>query len=402
MPKYQYKAIDSTGKIIRGKVVSLSMADVEENLSRKGLTLIKSKPLKKGIRGKLQYAGKIKPRILIEFYHRLSQTLVMGLPILTALEENAKILPSKSFSMVITEVKVSIESGKTLYEAMSQYPKVFNKLDLAIIRLGEQSGVLPKAMKDLADFIEWKENIRSTIKKATIYPSFVIFVIIAVIGVWVGYVLPQMALLLAEMGVALPEVTKTILSVSLFFQENWIWIIGLLFAGLLFLYMVQKLKKGKILFHKLLLQVPIVGNVARNIALARLSQNFATMYQSGMIISSIFEILTDNIIGNRYLEERMARAFQEIQRGQPIASGFETAGGFPPLFLGAIKNGEMTGTIDESFKRLGDYYDGEVKRTVEVMVNALEPITIIFLGGVFALIILSIMLPLYDVIGQIQ
>ena len=402
MPKYQYKAIDSTGKIIRGKVVSLSMADVEENLSRKGLTLIKGKPLKKGIRGKLQYAGKIKPRILIEFYHRLSQTLVMGLPILTALEENAKILPSKSFGMVITEVKVSIESGKTLYEAMSQYPKVFNKLDLAIIRLGEQSGVLPKAMKDLADFLEWKENIRSTIKKATIYPSFVIFVIIAVIGVWVGYVLPQMAVLLAEMGVALPEVTKTILSVSLFFQENWIWIIGLIFAGLLFLYMVQKFKKGKILFHKLLLQVPIVGNVARNIALARLSQNFATMYQSGMIISSIFEILTDNIIGNRYLEERMARAFQEIQRGQPIASGFETAGGFPPLFLGAIRNGEMTGTIDESFKRLGDYYDGEVKRTVEVMVNALEPITIIFLGGVFALIILSIMLPLYDVIGQIQ
>ena len=402
MPKYQYKAIDSTGKIIRGKVVSLSMADVEENLSRKGLTLIKGKPLKKGIRGKLQYAGKIKPRILIEFYHRLSQTLVMGLPILTALEENAKILPSKSFGMVITEVKVSIESGKTLYEAMSQYPKVFNKLDLAIIRLGEQSGVLPKAMKDLADFLEWKENIRSTIKKATIYPSFVILVIIAVIGVWVGYVLPQMAVLLAEMGVALPEVTKTILSVSLFFQKNWIWIIGLVFAGLLFLYMVQKLKKGKILFHKLLLQVPIVGNVARNIALARLSQNFATMYQSGMIISSIFEILTDNIIGNRYLEERMARAFQEIQRGQPIASGFETAGGFPPLFLGAIRNGEMTGTIDESFKRLGDYYDGEVKRTVEVMVNALEPITIIFLGGVFALIILSIMLPLYDVIGQIQ
>lgn len=402
MPKYQYKAIDSAGKIIRGKVVSLSMADVEENLSRKGLTLIKGKPLKKGIRGKLQYAGKIKPRILIEFYHRLSQTLVMGLPILTALEENAKILPSKSFGMVITEVKVSIESGKTLYEAMSQYPKVFNKLDLAIIRLGEQSGVLPKAMKDLADFLEWKENIRSTIKKATIYPSFVILVIIAVIGVWVGYVLPQMAVLLAEMGVALPEVTKTILSVSLFFQKNWIWIIGLVFAGLLFLYMVQKLKKGKILFHKLLLQVPIVGNVAKNIALARLSQNFATMYQSGMIISSIFEILTDNIIGNRYLEERMARAFQEIQRGQPIASGFETAGGFPPLFLGAIRNGEMTGTIDESFKRLGDYYDGEVKRTVEVMVNALEPITIIFLGGVFALIILSIMLPLYDVIGQIQ
>ena len=205
MPKYQYKAIDSTGKVIRGAVVTLSAADVEENLSRQGLTLIKSKPLKEGIRGKLRYTGKIKPRILIEFYHRLSQTLDMGLSMLLALEENAKILPSKSFSMIITEVKVAIEGGRTLYEAMSRYPKVFNKLDLAIIRLGEQSGVLSKSMKDLADFLEWKEDIRSVIKRATIYPSFVICIIIAVIGVWVGYVLPQMAVLLTEMGVALPD-----------------------------------------------------------------------------------------------------------------------------------------------------------------------------------------------------
>jgi len=402
MPKYKYKAIDRTGKVIRGTVVSLSAADVEKNLAREGLTLIKSKPLSTGVRGKLQYTGKIKPRALIEFYHRLSQTLAMGLPILSALEENAKILPSKSFRMVITEIKVTIEGGKTLYEAMSQYPKVFKKLDLAIIRLGEQSGALPKAMKDLADFLEWKENIRSTIKRATIYPSFVICIIIAVIGVWVGYVLPQMAVLLTEMGVTLPAVTKTILSASLFFQENWMWIIGFAFAGLLLLYVLQKPPKGKIIFHKLLLHFPIIGNINRNIALARLSQNFATMYQSGILISNIFEILTDNIIGNRYLEERLVQAFQEIQRGQSIAGGFDTAGGFPPLLIGAIKNGEMTGTLVESFSRLGDYYDGEVKRSVQAMINALEPMTIIFLGGVFAIIVLSIMLPLYDVIGQIR
>ncbi|MBU0987869.1 MAG: type II secretion system F family protein [Proteobacteria bacterium] len=402
MPKFQYKAIDNTGKVIRGTLFTLSAADVEENLLQRGLTLIKSKPIKEGLRGKLAAAGKIKPRLLIEFYHRLSQTLEMGLPLLSALEENAKILPSKFFSKVIIEVKVAIEGGRSLHEAMGRYPKVFNKLDLAIIRLGEQSGVLPKSMKDLADFLEWKEDIRSTIKRATIYPSFIILVIIAVIGVWVGYVLPQMAILLKEMGVALPQVTRMVLNTSLFFQKNWLWILVVFLAVFASLFLAQKTKKGGILFHRFLLEVPIIGAIARNIALARLSHNFATMYQSGMTINNIFEILTDDVLGNRYLEARLKRAFQEIQRGQPIAGGFEAAGGFPPLLLGAIKNGEMTGTLDSSFNRLGDYYDGEVKRTVQAMVNALEPLTTIFLGGVFAIIVLSIMLPLYDVIGQFK
>ncbi len=402
MPKFKYKAIDSTGKVIRGTMITLNEADVENDLSQKGLTLIKSTPVKGGLGSKLAFAGKIKPRIIIEFYHRLSQTLEMGLPVISALEENAKILPSKSFSKIISEVKVAIEGGRSLFEAMSRYPKVFDKLDLAIIRLGEQSGVLPKSMKELADFLEWKEDLRSEIKRATIYPSFIILVIIGVIGVWVGYVLPQMAVLLKEMGVALPEITRMVLSISLFLQEFWVEVLGGIFVCITILFLFYKTKKGVFLFHKFLLKVPIIGSIAENIAIARLSHNFATMYQSGMNLNNIFEILSDNVLGNRYLEAMLKRAFQEIQRGQPIADGFETAGGFPPLLVGAVKNGELTGMLDDAFNRLGDYYDGEVKRSVQAMVNAIEPATTIFLGAVFAMIVLSIMLPLYDVIGKIK
>jgi type II secretory pathway component PulF len=402
MPKYQYKAIDTAGKVVRGTVVTLSAEDVEEHLARKGFTLIQNKPVTEGIRGRLESTGRIKPRIQIEFYHRLAQTLEMGLPILSALEENARILPSKFFSRIITEVKIAIEGGRTLYEAMSRYPRVFDKLDLAVIRLGEQSGVLPKTMKDLADFLEWKEDIRSTIKRATIYPSILMLVILSVIGVWVGYVLPQMAVLLNEMGVALPPITRAVLAISHFLQTNWFWLLLVLFVGLTLLYGFQKTKRGSILFHRLLLQVPIVGVIARNIAIARLSHNFATMHASGMTIGSIFEILAGNVLGNRYLEKKLGQAYAEIQRGRSISAGFEAAGAFPPLLLGAIKNGETTGTLDSSFHRLGDYYDGEVKRTVQVLVNALEPLTIIMLGAVFAIIVLSIMLPLYDVIGQFK
>jgi type II secretory pathway component PulF len=401
MPNYNYKAIDDKGRLFKGTFVAFSDDDVEQRLKQNGLTLIKSKRVSQGIGAKLLTGGRIKPRVLIELYHRLAQTLELGLSLVSALDENAQLLPSKPLKKVLEETRAGLERGNTLYESMSRFPKVFQKLDLAIIRMGEQSGVLPKCMKDLADFLEWKEDIRSVIKKASIYPSFVVIVLAAVIGVWVGYVLPQMATILKEMDIPLPGVTKAVFSTSLFLQSYWLWIIGSIFSFGIFFYLFQKTKKGGILFHKYLLKVPILGNIATNIAVARLSHNFATMFRAGMTISVIFEILTDNVLGNRYLEGRLTLAFQGVQRGQSIASAFENAGGFPPLLLGGIRNGEITGTLDDSFSRLADYYDGEVKRTVQAMLNAIEPITIIILGGVFGLIVLSIMLPLYDVIGSL-
>jgi type IV pilus assembly protein PilC len=153
--------------------------------------------------------------------------------------------------------------------------------------------------------------------------------------------------------------------------------------------------------HRRLLSLPVLGGIARNMALTRLCHNFATMIASGMTIKSIFQTLSQGAIGNRYLEDRLAAAHQEIERGESIAGGFEKAGGFPSLLLGAIRNGESTGTIDESFKRMGEHYDREVKRNTQVLVNAIEPIAIFSLGGVFGIIVLSILLPLYDVIGDL-
>jgi type IV pilus assembly protein PilC len=134
--------------------------------------------------------------------------------------------------------------------------------------------------------------------------------------------------------------------------------------------------------------------------MARLSHYFATMYQAGMSINNIFEILSENVLGNRYLEKLLATAFRAIQRGEAISDGFEKAGGFPPLMLGAVRNGETTGTLDVCFQRLGNYYDRESKRTVQTLIASIEPLSIIMLGGVFGMIVLSILLPLYDVIGN--
>jgi type IV pilus assembly protein PilC len=402
MPKFKYRAVDGSGRLLKGTSLAANASEMEKKLREAGLTLIDSRKVIEGIAFDKWFPGKIKPRIIIEFYYRLSQTLELGLPILSALEENERIIPSKPMKRIVGDVKISVEAGNMMYEAMSRFPRVFQKLDMGIIRMGEQSGTLPKSLKSLAEFMEWREDIRSTIKRATIYPSFIILSIAAVIGMWVGYVLPRMAGLLKEMGVELPALTRTVLSVSLFFQEYWLYILTGIGLAVIFFLMLRKTKSGIIFLQQYMLKIPIVGHVATNIAMARLSQNFATMYAAGVTLHNIFEILADNVLGNRYLEGRLEAAYVEIQRGRSIASGFEAAGGFPPLLLGAVRNGETTGTLDVSFARLGNYYNNEVKRSVQTMVNMIEPLSILFLGGVFGLIALSILLPLYDVMSQFK
>ncbi len=401
MARLSYQAIDQGGKVRRGTAVAFHEGDLEGRLRERGLTLIKSKTVKEeGQISKLS-GGKIKPRMLVEFYRRFAQTIEMGLPILTGLEENAKVIPSKPLKRVIEDIKGALEDGSTLFDAMGQFPHVFERLDLGIIRMGEQSGMLPQCLNDLADFLEWKEDLRGTIKRATIYPCFVLLAITGVIGVWVGYVLPQVGTLLVEMGVEIPKITQVIMASSVFLQANWK---SMIFGSIGFvaaLYLLQKTKQGKLIFHKYLLKVPVIGELAANIAFARLSRNFATMHRAGMTIPKIFKVLSDSVLGNRHLERQVAETYRELEMGQSLAESFENAGGFPPLLVGGIRHGEVTGSLEESFNRMGAYYDGEVKRSVEALINAFEPAIMLLLGGVFGVIILSIMLPLYDVLGTL-
>lgn len=401
MARLRYHAIDGGGKVRRGTAVAFHEKDLEDRLRDRGLTLISSKTVKDDGRiGKLS-GGKIKPRMLVEFYRRFAQTVEMGLPILTGLEENAKVIPSKPLKRVIEDIKGALEDGSSLFDAMGQFPRVFEKLDLGIIRMGEQSGMLPQCLNDLADFLEWKEDLRGTIKRATIYPCFVLVAITGVIGVWVGYVLPQVGSMLLDMGVEIPTITKVIMATSVFLQANWKSMLFGFLGVIGAVYLLQKTKRGKLIFHKYLLRVPVIGDLAANISFARLSRNFATMHRAGMTIPKIFQVLSDNVLGNRHLERQVAATYHELEMGQSLAESFESAGGFPPLLVGGIRHGEVTGALEESFNRMGTYYDGEVKRSVEVLINAFEPAIMLLLGGVFGVIILSIMLPLYDVLGNL-
>ncbi len=402
MADFRYRAIDSAGKVRKGTLFAFDEADVERRLAGQGQTLVDAR--RKRGRGWLRASptsGTVPRRMLIELYHRLAQTLDLGLPMLEALDENARVLPSKPLRAILSEMRVAIEGGNNLHSAMERFPAVFTRFDLSIIKLGERSGELPKSLEDLARFLEWKEEISGLIRRASIYPAFIFVAITAVIGVWIGYVLPQMATVLEEMGIVLPDMTRYVLAISRFVTAHWLGMIGglaMVGGGIM---AALKTSRGRVVVHRVLLRVPIVGSIAAKIAFTRLSRNFATMYESGMLLADIFELLCNDVLGNSYLEDRLDVAFQEIQHGRSLADGMEAAGGFPTLLVGAVRNGESTGTLGRAFRRLSDYYDAEVKKTVAALLSAVEPITITLLGGVFGIIILSILLPLYDVISEI-
>lgn len=398
MPEFTFDAMDAAGILSRGRLIAVDEADVERRLARRSLTLVRARAQRSlfGARG----GGKVQPRMRIELFHRLGQSLGMGIPIVTAVTELGEMLPSPALKAILDELRVSIEGGQGLSEAMETFPEVFDKLALGLVRMGEETGELPAALASLAAFAEWKEDIRSTIRRAIIYPSFIAASMSATVGVWVGYVLPQMAGLLSEMAVELPAVTRVLLDVSLFAQAQWAPMLGGALLVVVVVILAARAPASRAWMDRQMLRIPIVGELALGLAVARLSHNFATAYGAGMTVTAILGLLGDEALGNLYLEGRVRSTRSAVEQGATLSQALEKVGGFPPMMVGAVRSGESVGAIDGAFKRLGDYYDGEVRRGVATLIGALEPLTLFVLGGLFGLIILSIMLPLYDVIGQ--
>ena len=402
MESFRYLAIDERGEVVRGMIVSHNEKVLDDYLRRIGLTLIRATPVQDSIFTRLFSRGGIKPRILGLFYSRLSQALEVDLPIISILEENAMALASPGLRRVILEVKLMMEEGHSLAKSMEHFPHIFSDLEVSLVAMGEETGTLPQTLKELAEFIEWREDLKSTIKTASIYPAFVLVALGAVVAVWIGYIMPQMANLLVEMGVTLPLMTRIVLFTSKMVQSYWLPTLAVMIGAGAAFYTFLQSPKGRLKFDEWLLQVPLIGKVAENIALTRLTKNFAVMMKGGLPVNKIFAIIARGVLGNRYLEARLLRVQEHLQRGLRMSECFDRAGGFPLLLIGEVRNGESTGTLDQSFERVTSFFDQEAKRSVQGMIAAFGPLIVVILGGIFGIVILSVLMPLYDVIGGVK
>ncbi len=401
MPGYRYLALDADGKKHRGAVTAPDENRAELYLGRSGLTVVRLRE-ETTRRFALKISRKVSLTDLAGLYDRLSDTLQVGLPLIASLSENAKLVKNTVLSRTIEHVRTLIEEGKLFSEAMGQHPRVFDRFQVAVIHMGEISGTLPGALRQLSDLLTWRVEQRSQLKRGLIYPIFIMGALTVVTAVWVGYVLPKVASFLKSMDITLPAITRIVIRISTIFAAYWPLFAAFPVVSILLIAAWSKTARGRFALDRFLLRLPYIGKILRNAVVSRLSLNFSMMFEAGITIGSIFEILSGGALGNRFIEQDLRLVHQRVLSGQSLYESFSSSREYPDLFLGGIRSGEMAGKLGETFRKTGVYYDKEVNRSIKAFAATLEPAAIVIMGGVFGIIILAILLPIYDIISKIK
>lgn len=401
MPKYSYTARDKKGEIHKGVMLASSEHDLALILKNQGLLLTSATIEKEGKVSTETLArifGRISLREKVLFSRHIYVMIKSGLSLSKALGILAQQTSNKKFKKIIQNIKTDIEKGQSFATALAKHPKVFSPFYINMVRAGETSGKLEETMNHLADQLKKDYNLISKVRSATIYPITVLTTMLIVGTLMIVYVLPQLAEIFKEIKVELPLSTRIIIAISDIITNFGVFILlGIL--GLIVLFFVAiKSKTGKQFFHKLLLKLPLISPIVKKINLARFARTLSTLLISGVSIIKSFEIVSD-ILGNVYYKKFTHQATVGIKKGVKIVDVLEKDERlFPKLVTQMVAVGEETGTLDKILKDLADFYEADVTRTMDDLSSIIEPILLIILGIIVAIVAISVISPIYSLV----
>lgn len=399
MEFYQYKAIDDSGRIQSGQADAINIADLEMRLRKMGLDLINYKEVKSG--SKVSGRGVMR-RDLILFCFHLEQTSKAGVPILESLEDLRDSTDNPRLREVISAMSESIEGGKTLYQAMQDFPGVFSKVFCNLVRAGEQSGEITEVFRRLGESLKWQDELASQTKKLITYPAFVALIVTFVVFFLMMYLVPQLLSFIKNMGQEIPVHTKALIFISGIFVKYWYLIISVPIAAAVFIIVGIKVDPDfRLQIDRLTLNIPLIGPILKKLILARLAGFFAMMYASGITIIDCIRTAED-ISGNKAIEAAMRNVGQQIADGKSLSDSFEATALFPPLVLRMIKVGETTGALQESLENVSYFYTRDVRESIERLQTMIEPTMTVILGLIVGWVMFSVLGPIYDLITKIK
>lgn len=400
MDLYQYKAIDSIGRVQIGRADAANTSDLEMRLKKMGLDLINCKEVKSKTQS--GSARGVKRRDLILFCFHMEQTTRAGVPMLESLEDLRDSTNNPGMKEVISAMSESIGGGKTLSEAMKDYPGVFSSVFASLVRAGEQSGEINEVFKRLGESLKWEDELASQTKKLIMYPAFVGSVVILVLFFLMTYLVPELLSFIRTMGQEIPFHTRLLIATSNFFVNYWYIVI---LGPILFFTAVgvgTRINDDfKLKVDTLKLKIPLIGPILEKLILARLAGFFGMMYSSGITIIECIRTGED-ISGNRAVEVAMRQVGQQIADGHNLSDSFQSTGLFPPLVLRMIRVGENTGALEESLQNVGYFYTRDVRESIERLQSMIEPAMTVILGIIVGWVMFSILGPIYDLITQIE
>jgi len=400
MPTFRYKAVDQTGKPAQGRMEAVNDVDLELRLQRMGLDLVAFDIVNQ--RHSVFSGHSVSMQDLVMFCFQMEQLTRAGVPLLEGLVDLRDSTVNPHLREVIGAIVSEVEGGKQFSEALASHPKVFSHVFVSLVHAGEQTGKMPEVFENLASTLKWQDELISQTKRLLAYPLFVMAVVLSAITFLMIYLVPQMVSFLRNMGQELPLETRILIAVSDIFVHYW-WLI-LSTPFILVLAVSIAIKRSPLALYRfdyVKLHLPVTGLILQKIIMARFARYFALMYQTGVPILDAIKTCQD-IAGNRVVADALERAWQQINAGDNMSESFHNAGLFPPLVVRMIRVGESTGALDKSLLNISYFYDRDVKESVEKMLKMLEPALTVILGMLLAMIMFSVLGPVYDTLGKLK
>ena len=398
MPTFTYTARNSTGDLKTATIDAPTRDEAVSQLRRQRLTIIKVDESKATPK---KSVGSIKMRDIVIFTRQFSTMINAGLPLVQALDILAKQSENKALQSVVREVVFDVESGNTVADAMRKHPKAFTDLYTNMVAAGEAGGILDTILNRLAVFMEKNDALVRKVKGAMIYPTVIMCVAGLCVVILLWKVIPVFASRFGSVCMTLPLPTRIVIGASGFLNAYWWALIAGAVGGGYALKTYYATSGGQLVIDRLMLHVPVLGDVLRKSAVSRFTRTLGTLISSGVSILDGLEI-TARTSGNRVVQDAIMGSRASIAGGETIAGPLQKSNVFPPMVISMIAVGEQTGGLDEMLTKIADFYDDEVDAAVGALLSLLEPIMIVFLGVVVGGMIVAMYLPIFDMVNAVK
>lgn len=401
MPVYEYRALNTSGRAVKGIVDADSSRAARLKLRRNGIfpTELHEEAEAQGDKREfdvLRFLRRVKLQEVAITVRQLSTLLSAGLPLVESLTAIIEQVPNPALKKIVTQVRERVNEGSSLADAFAQHPRIFSSLFVNMTRAGERSGALEIVLERLADFTENQVAFRHKISAAMVYPILMTFVGIGVLGFLLGYVIPTVTQIFEDLKQTLPLPTLILMMASDALRRFW-WVgVVVLALVLLGIDRYSRTEAGRLVLDRVKIKAPIFGPLALKVAIARFTRTLAILLRSGVPVLTSMDIVK-NVVSNRVLEHVIEEARDNIREGQDIAPPLRRSQLFPPMATHMIAVGEKSGKLEDMLMRVADTFETDVETTVQGLTALIEPLMILLMGSVIGFIALSILLPIFQI-----
>lgn len=402
MPRYQFEARDTRGRVFKGELDAPNESEARVRLRAQKLMPMKVAQAEQKVSGIKKVGGKGVPlKELQVFTRQLSTLLGSGIPILQSLEVLSQSQRSAGMSVALKAMVNDINQGRRFGEAMAEHPLVFDRFYVNMVKAGEESGNIDQILNRLAVYIEKAAKVKGQIKGAMVYPIAILVVAFLVVAGLMIFVIPKFEAVFASSGQELPGLTKIVVSLSKVFISYWWAIIGGIAGSVFFLINYYRTDEGKKTIDTIMIDIPYIGDLIQKSAVARFTRTLSTLLASGVSIMEALEIAS-RVTGNVVIETALIRAREAISEGKSLTVPLAKEKYIPQMVTQMIGVGEQTGAIDQMLNKVADFYEDEVDVAVSALTSVMEPLMMVVLGGIIAFVVVAMYLPIFNMAGSVQ